>query len=330
MFPPLRRLDTTAVDSGHCMPGIPMAAGHYVRTLLLNQDEIEPQTENLAASDAGRSMSNIALTVGRYVHNTLFVNQDGIEPPSEESAAADARRKAIRTVAARMTRTLMVDRFLRLDAADVHAEGAPTVSAEPLYDDVCRQSATASVQRPWREQVPQPVLPDSVLLFAARDTFELPQMLDAAGVVVRAVYDTMPASIVTWVEQNRNPRSRDGQYRAIKRFCTDHGRKSRLCDLFRRFYCRQRSEHVNRQPGEPLREYLSSGLLVLAVRQLLWEIRERRHGFGGFLPKIQVGTEEYVTWFLEATQRVEEHLDMQHALIPCKVPNFSHWKRRRC
>jgi hypothetical protein len=133
-------------------------------------------------------------------------------------------------------------------------------------------------------------------------------MLDAASVVVQAVHGTMPAEMALWLRRNPNPRTSDGQYRCFKRFVTDHGRKGRLCHLFRQFHGSQRPGRTNRQPGEPLHEYMPMELVVLAVRQLLWEIRERRHDFKDPSPKITLRPDQYITWLQNACLHTQQGL----------------------
>jgi hypothetical protein len=191
-----------------------------------------------------------------------------------------------------------------LGPVNASREAAVTSTPWPLQEHLVaakvRREATAiSAQRHLHSRMLRPVLPHRRL-----DTFETPPMLDAAAVVVRAVHDTMPASLSTWLDAHPNMRTRDHRYRPIKRFLEDHGKKQRLCDLFRRFHSNGGLERTNREAWEPLHQYLPAELVTLAVRQVLWEIRERQYEFRFPFPVLPLTTDEYIVWCQDAIQSV--------------------------
>jgi hypothetical protein len=269
--------------------------------------------------------------------------QAGGHRPCEEPTAAPAREMIIKRAAHHLMERFLVDRFLNAHAAAVYLPAATTASKRPRtgkdndkeiatsaqrplqgcveeavaseqraphehigQDHVSHMATQASPQRPLHQHMLQPLAPNQRL-----DTFETSPMLDAAAVVVRAVHRTLPASVTTWLIAHPNMMTRDGQYRPIKRFLVDHHKKVRLCHLFRRFHGNTRPGRTNREVWEPLHTYLPTELVTLAVRQLLWEMRERMYDFQFPFPGLPLRTDEYIVWLQDAVHEVENFLSKE-------------------
>ena len=63
-----------------------------------------------------------------------------------------------------------------------------------------------------------------------------PEMLDTVGLIVDAVFITIPASVWTWLERRPNPRTADGKYRPTQRYHQDHFRKHFLSNICRYYW----------------------------------------------------------------------------------------------
>ena len=134
--------------------------------------------------------------------------------------------------------------------------------------------------------------------------WETRAMLDAAGVLVRAVYLTMPEVMhklkLTW--------------RPVKRYVEVQRRLHALCSLFR-------SRYKSRCEDEPLHKYLSHPIVVLGVQQLLSEIRWRTHDFvppkSRNDPMLEVDLKEwdYKGWERSAIDYVHCMLDAEKEIL---------------
>ncbi len=122
--------------------------------------------------------------------------------------------------------------------------------------------------------------------------YESRPMLDAAGILVRAVHDEMPEGLMRLKQT----------WRPVKRYLTEHSRKVDLCELFRAHY---HSRPIpDRGEDEPMHGYLTRDLIVRGVRLLLDEIRTETKHFkppvkgqhGGFRSSSTVEGDGWRTW----------------------------------
>jgi hypothetical protein len=135
-------------------------------------------------------------------------------------------------------------------------------------------------------------------------------MLDVAGLIVDAVFLTIPASVWTYLERHRNPRTSNGKYRPLQRYHQDFIRKHVLCKICRQYW-RQRPSpamQANRFPGQPYSAYLPMDLVEQLVQCLLNEFRYRKGSFIHPFPRFETPETDYYTWELEAIGRVQEQL----------------------
>lgn len=139
-------------------------------------------------------------------------------------------------------------------------------------------------------------------------------MLDAAGVLVRAVHSAMPPALIDWLQRHPNSNTHDGQYRPLKRYLTQHERKHYLCILFRNFHSKMRPGQPNRKEGELLRQYLPPVLAARGIQQLLQEFRGRHRDFGPPFPAIPLTEADYRQWQRAAVLGVREMLRAEAGL----------------
>lgn len=148
--------------------------------------------------------------------------------------------------------------------------------------------------------------------------WEPPEMLDAANLVIGAVYAAMPSALTEWLQTHPNRSSMDGGYTAIRTYRARHARRQLVCVAFRQFHGQGRREQVNRKPGEPLYEYLSMVLVVHAVRLLLWEFRGRLRDFRPPFPAIALSDADYSGWEHYAVRGVQEMLAIEQEELVCR------------
>lgn len=141
--------------------------------------------------------------------------------------------------------------------------------------------------------------------------YEPPEMLDAAGLIVSAVFLAMPTSVTDYLKAHPNRRTQHGGYRPIDRYETDHDRKHWLCITFRNYHRRKRPRDSNRREHEPLHEYLDMTLVAMAVRQLLGEFRDRSGRFVDPFPVFVTSEADYVGWEIAAIRGVQEMLEVE-------------------
>ena len=142
--------------------------------------------------------------------------------------------------------------------------------------------------------------------------WEPPETLDTAGVIVNAVYVTIPASAWTYLEDHPNPRAHNGKYRPMQRYGQDFERKHVLASICRQYWrLRVPKRWVNRVPGQPCFRYLPMDLVAQLVRCLLDEFRFREGAFVSPFPRFETSETDYWTWEFEAIQRVQETLQME-------------------
>lgn len=146
--------------------------------------------------------------------------------------------------------------------------------------------------------------------------WEPPEMMDTAGLIVDAVYLTIPASVWTYLEAHPNPRTNNGKYRPIQRYRQDGIRKHVLCNICRQYWkSRVPLVQANRLPGQPCYAHLPMDLVEELVRCLLSEFRYRKGCFVPPFPHFEIPETEYWTWEMEATQRVQETLQVEATAV---------------
>jgi len=148
-------------------------------------------------------------------------------------------------------------------------------------------------------------------------TWECPEMLDTTGLIVDAVYMTIPASVWTYLSLHPNPRTHHGKYKPIRRYTGEHSRKHRLAEICRQYWLPYQGYwNTNRCPGEPYHRYLTMALVGQLVRYLLYEFRCRlRPLFGPPFPRFRTPEEDYKVWEMQAVRGVQEMLHMEAEML---------------
>ena len=102
--------------------------------------------------------------------------------------------------------------------------------------------------------------------------FEFPHMLDTTGLIVDAAYVTVPASVWRYLQEHRNPRTVDGEYKTIRRYTQEKDRKRALANICRQYWFRARGKgRTNRFTWEPYHQYLTMPLVGQLVQFLVNE-----------------------------------------------------------
>ena len=142
--------------------------------------------------------------------------------------------------------------------------------------------------------------------------WESREMLDAAGLIVDAVYITCPESVQRYLEKHPNPKTTDGQYRPWRRYQECQQRKHLVADVCRQYWRPWRHRgRSNREPGEPFRRYLQPKLVEQCVQRLLREFRNREYPFKPPFPQFEIPEADYTTWQLQAIQGVQKMLEIE-------------------
>ena len=140
-------------------------------------------------------------------------------------------------------------------------------------------------------------------------------MLDTAGLIVDAVFVTIPASAWSHLEHRPNPNTRDGKYRPIRRYHQNHFRKHCLANICRRYWSWYRApRYRNRFPREPFYEYLPDELVRQLVSWLLDEFKNRENAFVWPFPEFEIPESDYLNWKEQAIRGVQEMLQMGREL----------------
>ena len=137
-------------------------------------------------------------------------------------------------------------------------------------------------------------------------------MLDAASLIVDAVYVTFPASVKQRLLDRPNPRSNDGTYKPMKRYQQDFYRKHLVALTCRSYWRPVRDRGCsNRNPEEPCHRHLTPELVGLCVRRLLEEFRRRQNAFCSPLPSFHTPEADYEIWEREAIHGVKDMLNIE-------------------
>ena len=137
-------------------------------------------------------------------------------------------------------------------------------------------------------------------------------MLDAAGLILEAVFITFPASVKQHLLRNPNPKTADGGYRPMKRYHEHRWRKTIVANVCRRCWRPYRPpRQSNRKVGEPCHEHLPMDLVVLCARVLIQEFAWRQNAFVDPFLVFDTPPEDYERWELQAMSGAQEMLEME-------------------
>jgi len=138
-------------------------------------------------------------------------------------------------------------------------------------------------------------------------------MLDTTGLIVDAVYMTVPASVWRYLQEHRNPRTVDGEYKTIRRYTQEKDRKRALANICRQYWFRARGKgRTNRFTWEPYHQYLTMPLVGQLVQCLVNKFRYRSSKqFALPFPQFEILDEDYGVWEMQALRGAAEMLQME-------------------
>jgi hypothetical protein len=139
--------------------------------------------------------------------------------------------------------------------------------------------------------------------------------MDTAGLIVNAVYITLPASVKAYLLEHRNPRTRNGEYAVMSEYTLDFYRRYFIVVNCRRYWRPFSAPgYTTSAADEPCRRYLTVELIRNCVRSLLHEFRRRENGFAPPFPAFHTPEEEYQVWERKAIQFIQHLLRIEAEL----------------
>jgi len=179
----------------------------------------------------------------------------------------------------------------------------------------CRLSMSHRFRVYEAGQLPQEAVWGLRPWFPSVRKWQLPQLMDAASLIVDAVYITFPDSVKQYLREHPNPKTRNGEY-AVMAQCPR--------DFYRRYFivvtCRRHWRpfsapgYTSSAADEACRRYLTVELIRECVRALLHEFRSRDNGFATPFPVFHTPQEEYEVWERKAIRFIQHLLRIEAEL----------------